>query len=141
MNHPLNQIISKLLIAALIVTDPDSDGDWPVFVSHMPDGDNTPDNAVAIFDTGGNKVTRILNGASIFGLGNQIMVRATDYATGWAKATAIETYMSSINRTTITIEGTVYLVQVSDQQSPILPLGREPEGKHRDLFTLNFITF
>lgn len=113
---------------------------WPIYTTHMPDN---PDNALCVYDTGGRREGRVMRtGESVGKPGWQISARAEVFRVGMAKANVIAAYLDSILRNTVSVDGVSYLIQAVKQTSMVLSIGQEPDGKRRNLFTLNgTITF
>lgn len=141
MNKSPAEILAKYLQDILTVDDPTRSNQWPIYISHMPDGDDAPGDCVAIYDTTGFLDGRYMEtGQVVEHPGVQIKVRATDYGTGWAKAKEIATDFRQIRKTEVVLEGITYKVHSITSRTPILVLGVEGGTNRRELFSINFTT-
>lgn len=140
MNDPSSFILRQFLLDNSLGVLPVADAVWPIYISLLPDSETTPDNAICIFDTAGQKRGRVMDGTNLFDYGNQVMIRSVDYGTGWTKAKAIQDLYESIQNGLCVVGSTSYETQGINQSSPILPLGQEEDGKKRDRFTINFLS-
>lgn len=132
-------VVRAHLITESLVTDPDSAGSWPMYVSSLPGGDNIEDNAAAIYNTTPILDGRLMIGPVIQHYGIQIKVRANNHETGFAKCAAIDAELSSVHNTSVLKDGTTYqLVNVSPTTA-IVPLGAEQGTIRREMFTMNYI--
>ncbi len=115
-------------------------GAWPVFVGHEP---GTPDSVITVYDTAGIREGRMQKtGDSIGKPGWQVRVRALGHRVAYARMKLIAEHLDGILRETVAIDGDSYIIAAVKQTGTVLPLGQEPDGKRRDLFTLNgTITF
>jgi hypothetical protein len=108
---------------------------WPVYTTGEP---NAPDNCITVKDTVGQDDGRTMpDGEPMFHPGFQIRLRATDEATGYAKANAIRTALSQILNRTVTIGSNNYFVNCVVRIGQVLPLGKDTPHTKRSLFTLN----
>ena len=132
-------ILAQWLIDLGLGVDPDvTDDDWPVYFGHMPDETGTPDNAIAVYDTGGTDDGRtMVDGARAKHPGFQVRVRGSSYTVGWNKISAIEVTMSAVLRTPVSRGGKTWLLENVSQTGTIISLGVEGDKLRRDHFTLN----
>lgn len=141
MNHSPAYIITQYLISEGLLTDPQDSGDWPVYVGSLPDGDDVVDDAVGCFDQTPVKDGRLMQGENIFHAGGQILLRAKEYNTGYAKAQAIATALEQIDRDEQVIGSDTYRIDNVTQTTGVVVIGQEEENsKRRELFSVNFIT-
>ena len=134
---PLIQHHVESLVAAGIGTrrSEATTGAWPIFVGHMPDA---PDNAMCIYDTAGIPEGRLQGaGITLSKPGWQVRVRARTHQEGIAQMKRVQTHLDTILREAVTLDDDGYTVQAVTQTSTMLPIGKEPGGKSRDLLTLN----
>lgn len=132
-------ILAEALIQSGLVSRPSSAAApiWPVFVSHMPD---TPDNAVCVYDTSGNRDGRIMRtGENIDKPGWQIRVRATGYPLAYNKILSLSRYVGTVRNLGVVINGETYTIYSVTKTGTPLSLGQEPDVKRRDAVTLNGI--
>ena len=140
MDYSPAYIMAQYLIGESLLTDPSDSGSWPVYVGLLPDGNGVAHEAVSCVDTSSVKDGRILNGGeNIFHFGFQLMVRATAYNTGYAKAQALAEALQEVNRDTVTISGTTFRIDSVTDTSGVTVVGQEEGSKRRELFSLNFL--
>jgi hypothetical protein len=140
MEYSPAYIMAQYLIDEGLLISPGDSGDWPVFVGSLPDGDDAADEVVMSMDTSPVKDGRIFeNGENIFHYGFQLLIRATAYNTGYAKAQALADNLESIRRNTLVISSTTYRIDNVTQATGIIVLGQEDGSKRRELFSLNFL--
>jgi hypothetical protein len=143
MDHAPEYILSQYFIDEGILTEPGQSGIWEVFVGLLPDDEvanGIPDDIVAIIGASDNKDGRIMKtGESIIHEGIQLMVRAVNYNTGWAKAKSLRTAMDGIKRDTVTISGSDYRIDSVTIASGPVAIGQEDSTKRRELFSLNVL--
>lgn len=140
---PTAEIIGQYLVDEGLAVDADALADWQVFIGTMPDcGDGVRDNALAIYDISGARDGRIMrSGQVIVHPGLQIRVRSTTYSAGWAKTEAIADLIDATDRQkTVTLGTSTYRLDNLSRLTGILPGGREPGARRRDIFTLNINT-
>lgn len=140
MNHSPAYILAQHLIAEGLVSSPSESGDWPVYVGHMPDGNNVPHNVVAAIDTTPVKDGRLMRtGENIFHPGVQVAVRSTNFNEGFAKAHAIAKALESVANTSVDVESEAYTLLSITQTTGVVLAGQEEGPKRRELFTVNFV--
>jgi len=140
MDYSPAYIMSRFLIDAGLVIDPQDSGDWPIYVGLIPDDDVVKDDVVACVDTDPLKDGRIMeDGENIFHYGFQLLIRATAYNTCYAKAQELALELETINRDTVVISGTTYRLDNVTQTTGVLLLGQEDGSKRRELFSVNFL--
>ena len=132
-------IVAQYLIDQGIMTLPTAGSNWPVYVSHLPDGDDVKDNAGAIYNTTPVLDGRLMVGTTIQHYGVNIQVRVEDEETGWDKCTAIMAALDAIHNTSVVRNSTSYLLVNVSQTSGINPLGLEAGTIRRYRFTMNYI--
>jgi len=130
------QVLKKLLLDESLVNAHTS-ATWPCFINSMPD---TPDNAVCTIDTGAEKQGRIMRtGEVIQKPAVQIQFRAKTFSEGWTKAKAVEAVLDALYRRSITLESIDYMLHSVRRHNTVLPLGAEPGGNRREMFSLNIL--
>jgi hypothetical protein len=141
MNVSPATIIADYLIGEGLLTDPDDSGSWPVYVGTLPDGDDVSHDAVGCIDTTPVRDGRTMGEAPLFHFGVQLLLRASDYNTGYSKASDLQDALASVDDAEEVVDdsGTTYtLVNVSDA-SGIVCLGQEEGTRRRMMFSTNFI--
>lgn len=136
LTHSPARVLRDLMISMGLVTLPSSNGLWPASYGLEL---VSPDNVVTIYNVEGQSDGRSMPTLELFQhYGIQIRVRSTTHDPGFLKADAIRNSIAqNINKDTVTIEGTTYLVDCLSKIGPVLSLGKNtPMSKH-DLFTIN----
>jgi hypothetical protein len=140
MNKSPAEILAKYLQDLAIVEDPVAWSRWPIYISHMPDGDDAEDECVAIYDTQGTLDGRMMeNGEVIEHPGIQIKIRCTELAVGWWKAKNLVEALRNIHNEVISLSTFSFTVYNVSEASPILYMGVEEGTNRRQLFTVNFL--
>jgi hypothetical protein len=115
----------------------DITADWPVYVTTMPD---KPDNAAVVTDTTALKDGRLLgSGKNVFHYGIQLMVRGTVHKDAYDRVASAALFLENVSRVPVVVDDNTYGIVSVTQTSSVLPLGTEPEGKRRFMFSVNFI--
>jgi len=137
MTHSAGDVIRHALIDLVLGTLPSAGTAWPIHVGNLP---NKPDNAILVSDTAGRFGGRVhTSGEMQEHQGVQIKVRSADYQTGGLRARTIAKNLDEdIAQTSVTISGSVYLIEAVTRTSGPLSLGTE-EGTERSLFTINAV--
>jgi hypothetical protein len=140
MSHSPAQILNRYLIAAgalKLPTDPLAATDWPGQYGALPDA---PDNAIAIYNTGGTHDGRIMRGGRVIEHpGVNIRVRAGGAgadATAYAKARSIANLLDAIQNAPVAIDGVNYTINAVSRPTPIIAMGQE-EGGRRISYSIN----
>lgn len=128
--HSSADILAVCLLNGNIVSDPNDNRDWPVWVFAMPD---KPNDVVAIYDGSGIINGRDMRGYTSEFLGWQIRLRSRFYKDGIAKLKQIVDYLSTIHNVDITIDNILYRVIGVHRTAPVSPSIQE-EGGGRLLF-------
>ncbi len=131
------QIIRKVLIGASLAVD-STTAAWSIFTSNLPE---SPDTAVAVYDTVGTPDGRLMTGERIEHPGIQIRLRTASYPDGWNRAKDIAAVLDAIHNFEVTISVTEkWKLQNVSRTAPIIPLGIETEGdRKRHNFSINAI--
>lgn len=132
------QVIRKLLIDLNLAPNSQT-AVWAPFTAFLPD---TPDTALAVYDTAGTQNGRIMaTGEKIEHPGIQIRFRSASYATAWEKATAVKDALDAQMNKLVTISPSEkYRIQNISRQGNILNMGMEEEGDRRRFnLTINAI--
>jgi len=102
-----------------------------VYIGSMP---STPDNAVAIYASGG--YPRDLSGTEVEEPTFQVKVRNTSYATGETLCDTIKDLLHGQHDKTIGTGGTARKILLIQQQGDVLNLGRDENN--RQMWSINF---
>ena len=132
-------IIAAYVIGLGKMTDPDDKTTWPLYESHIPDGDDVETECGGVYDTTGINDPRSMNGTVNEHPGIQLRIRARNYETGRAKIEDIAAALDAVVRDTIVIGSSTYRLQNVSRTTPIVPLGYEPGTKRRIAFTVNYL--
>lgn len=142
MNHTASAIISQLFVDAgqATVFDSDAETEWPVMQNSLVAVGTTFQNAnaIALYDTSGIKQARSMQGQTHSNPGLQLRVRGVDESAVSQKIAALQTYMDTVKRATVTLDGSVYRVNVLIQSGTPFPLGREDDTPYPE-FILNCV--
>ena len=141
MNYSPAKIIKEYLIDEGIVVDPEGSVDgWKIYLSNLPDGENTDYDAVACMDTSPVKDGRIMKtGETIFHHGIQLLVRTSEYNDGYAKASEILEALQVVDDVEITVGTDDFKINNVSPATGIVALGQEKGTKWREMFSLNFL--
>lgn len=138
LQHTPCFIVGSYLIANGIVSLPSLEGDWPLYKSSMPDEVN---DVCVIYDTTPIIDARVSESYPNTHYGLQIIIRASDYETGKAKARAIAVVLETIQKSSVEFGDYEYEIRTARPTSGVISLGQEPETtKRRYVFTINFIS-
>jgi hypothetical protein len=139
-SNPPSQLLWAIITANAGGAIPAPGAIWPVYVGHMP---AAPDNVIVVYDTAGRRDGRLMgSGANITHPGLQVRVRAQHYLDGFRKISDLSKLLAAVKRTQVVLGTNAYVVASVTQTGDILSLGREPDEKAREAFTLNgTITF
>jgi hypothetical protein len=134
--HSPAEVIRQLLIDFDLGTLPSTNGEWPVYSTREPD---RKDQMIVTLDqlgfTSGRSMT---SGASFDHHGIQIIVRAKDHRTGYARASRIrETLLRSVIRRTVVVDEVPYVVPCINKVSEVLTLGVDAPTTGRSRFSIN----
>lgn len=138
MNHSPAYIMAQYLIGQGLAKDPGDSGDWPIYVANLPDGENVVSDAVACMDTAPVKDGRVMEGEAIFHYGVQLLVRTSDYTTGYAKGEALIENLETINNFQVDIGGDAYIIQNVSPTTGVVAIGQDDRSR-REMFSLNFL--
>jgi len=140
VNSPATVIAEYIIQTLALMTRPSVQGNWPLYVASMPDGDNVETNVGAVYDTLGIKDGRLMIGSMIQHYGMQIRIRSREYNEGFEKIEDIVSDLDAVLNQTIEISPLEYEILNVSRTSPIVPLGLERDStKRRFLFTTNFL--
>ena len=137
--HPPSELLWAVLTASEHATNPTKAQPWPAYVGHMPE---VPDNAIAFYDTAGRRDGRLMtSGENITHKGFQCRVRCKSYLEGYRKIHNIAQHLAKVKRTEVVLgtgaNAAAYVIASVTLTGDILTLGREPDVKAREAFTLN----
>ena len=135
LSDSVAMVMQYLLVGESVGTLPEDGDNWPIFVGFKPD---SPDSVIVLTDTTGVKDGRdMTSGEQFMHYGFQVLVRATTYPVGWAKAHAIAVVLDeSVDIENIEVGDNRYIVYAVSRQGGVLSLGREP-GSQRPEFSFN----
>jgi len=131
-------ILYQHLVNGGVFVNPAPDIDWPLYVGHLPDKDNIPDKAAAIYDTTGVLDGRLMKGPTVEHHGIQVKVRSDIYNDGYAKCTEVVDLFEAATQIVIVVDSGVFRIENVSRATSIAPLGVE-DSQRRDLFTINFL--
>jgi hypothetical protein len=114
LNSPA-AIIRRFLVNQSRGTMPSSGSEWPIFVSHLPDGEGL-DNAICVYDTSPYQHGELSDGQSVEHKGIRLQIRARDYEAGRSKIRDLVTAMNSIQNELVILGVNRYEVGNSVQQ-------------------------
>lgn len=142
LTHSPAQIIRDLLVDLGLGVLPSAGGNWPLFVTSIPD---SPDSIITITDTLGTSDGRIQpTGEAAEHPGFQVAVRDSNHQDGWEKANAIRVALSeTVASNSVSITDNVgtgtseYVVFAVTKIGGIIVLGKELPTSKRHLFTIN----
>ena len=138
LNSPSAVIAEYITATIQSFTDPDAQGSWPLFISHLPD---SPDEAAVIKDSPGILDGRLMDSGEViqhFGL--QIRLRSNDSEEGWKKIEALALELDGTAANTLVIKNeTTYSIQNLSRSTPIIPLDREVDKKRRVQYLVNYL--
>ena len=136
---------ASVLVAYIIeeldkMTYPSEKSDWPLYTSHLPDGDNVETDCGVVYDTTGLMDGRLMTGLVPQHPGIQLRIRSRVYETGFNKIEDIAASLDEVSNSSFVIAAGEFEIQNASRTSPVIPLGLEVGStKRRFLFTVNFI--
>ena len=137
---PPAKILATYIINELVeMTDPSDKDNWPLYISHLPDGSNVKTNAGAVYDTTGVNDMRSMTGEWPQHPGIQLRIRSDNYETGYKKIEDIAHLLDEVANNTIKIDDLEYKIQNVSRTSSIVSLGVESGTRRRFGFTVNFL--
>lgn len=137
LTHSPADIVRYLMINNLSLgTLPTTGGSWPICVGAEPD---TPDEVITVYKEADVHQGRSMIDGEVFERnGFSIRVRAQTENSGWGKMDDIvAAFDKSVNRTTVSISDTDYLVHAISRTSSALHIGTQSPDTELELFTLN----
>jgi len=133
---PSSILASYIINESEAMALPSSAGDWPLFVSYLPDSEQ---DAGAVYDTTGLKDGRLMAGQTIQHYGIQLKIKSKIYEEGWAKIDNIATSLDQVLNTIVSAGGGNYEIQNITRGAPVLFQGTETKGKRLNIFTVNLL--
>jgi len=115
-----------------VMSVPDDEAAWPLFISFMPDTEQSETCGV-VYDVGGNLSGHLSRGGVLEKPGVQIKVRSEDYQDGWQKIIDICANLDEIKYKTVVISDRSYKIYNITRVSNILYIGQDEQ--RRFLFT------
>ncbi len=107
---------------------------WPIYRANEPD---SPDNAMTAYDVAGHMDGRsMIDGILYEHIGFQIRLRSANYRTGREKAEAVRTFLASVYREDLLVNGILCKLHAAVRLLPIIYLGQE-ETRKRCIFVIN----
>lgn len=141
LNHPVSDILRRLLVTLGAGTLPSASGSWPI---HLDEPD-TPDNVITVYGTVGRDDGRIqFSGERDQHRGFQVRVRAVSQIVGQAKAESVakildeDAYTDTVSITTDSVTSS-YLVHSVSRTSEVIPIGKETPASKRFIYTINAV--
>ena len=132
-------IIARYLIAEGYMSLPSLGKDWPIYVTHMPDGKNIADNIGAVYDTTPLSEGKLMNSDFIQHFGIQLKIRSKNFDDGWDKINEISVAMNNVHNAIQIVNGTDYLIQNMSRSSGPIFMGIEEGTKRRNMFSENWL--
>lgn len=137
-----SRVIQQLLVDLGLATLPESNGEWPVYHSHMPDG---PDNALTVYKTEDLKKGRThTDGESLVNYGIQVRIRGAAYdgqVLGEEKGHTIFNAFDQVQNVPVTVHvngsDRHFLVHNVENSGGVIHLGFEQSSTRRKIYTLN----
>ncbi len=81
-----------------------------------------------------------MSGTPMFHYGVQLLLRASDYNTGYAKADAIATLLAAVDDDDVAVDSNnTYTVVSITQTTGVVVMGQEEGTKRREMFSVNFL--
>jgi hypothetical protein len=142
LDHSPAHILSEYIIANLnLMTDPESDSAWPLFVGFLPDDSPSkiPVSAGAIYDTPGVKNVKVSSGQMITKHGVMLKIRSQVYTVGWSKLKSIYKVTDATNNEEVIIDSATYNIQNISRLGTPMALGPGEDTKRASQFTVNFL--
>lgn len=130
-------VIQNYLINQGLATNPIDGGSWPVYCGLLPD---SPDNAIAVFDTTGISQGKAhVTGETFWNYGIQVMVRSKTESVGSAKVLAIYSDFENLRRHRLTLQGIRWQIDVINLPAGHTLIGYESEASRRRIYTMNLL--
>lgn len=101
-----------------IVTDPEDDGLWPMFIGTLPEGETTS-SACCISDIQGDLDGRHMNGSTVEHQKVQIKVRALDYDEAWLKMQVLCGLLEAVQNEEVSLDNTIFIIYSISMASSI----------------------
>lgn len=139
MNTTPSEVIATFLRNADIGTVPSAGGEWPIYETRLPDGQNVKSDVMAVIDTAGDKKARLMNGEVITDRGIQVLIRSAVFKTGWVKAELIARFLDIIGSTDVIVDSETYTINACRRTSDIVNMGQEPNDQERHMLSINYL--
>lgn len=129
-------VLAQYLLDNTVVSLPG--GDWPVYISHLPDTEDTDSNAVCVYNPPGLVAGRSMDtGEKKTFPGIQIRVRAEDDPTAYAKALALAALLDGTTaRPVVTMPDASYRLDNLSRTSTVAFMGVDADGRNVS-YTIN----
>lgn len=138
------QVVFQLFVDLGLIKKPQdaTKADWAGTWNYLPE-DDSRDNWVVVFNTGGVKQGRLMGtGQEVIKPTVQLRVRSADAAGGWKKITELSTVLSQAAGQTVSVSDgvTTQLVKIKNASvtSPPVSIGRA-ENQRRENHTANYM--
>lgn len=140
-NSPASILAQYIIEVTSLMSLPNADTDWPLYVHHLPPADDAKvkTNAGAVMDTAGLKDGRLMAGPTMQHYGMQILMRGKTYEEAWVKINAVARSLDGIHTDVITRGIEDYMIDSVTQTSNPVYIGLEEGQGRRKLFTVNLI--
>lgn len=106
LNSPAS-IVRAYLVSEGLGSYPSSGAEWPIFVSHLPDGTGL-DNAICVYDTSPYQHGELSDGQSVEHKGVMLRVRAENYSTARGKLKGLYDTLEHTQDQTLTLGVNIY---------------------------------
>ena len=137
LDSPAYILMSYIVGVLELMTLPSEEDDWPLYVSHLPDGIN---NSGCLYDTSGISDGRLMDtGKMIEHHGIQLTIRSDDYSIGRAKAEEIALSLDAVFNDAVDIGDEEFEIQNVKRMSNVISLGLEEDSRRNYLFTVDFV--
>lgn len=127
MNHSPADILVKLLSDLSLATVPPSvtpSNGYTAYVNQYPD---TPDKLITLYDTDGLNDGKHMFASTVVHPGINMRVRSTTQNLAYVKAIAVLNALDAVNRATVTLDGTSYLIQNIVQRGTLNSMGHDAD--------------
>lgn len=135
------QIMGAMMIDGLELMGRFSDGgDWPLFLSHLPEATKCVVNAGAIYDTSPVNEMKNCDGEVVSHGGIQLLLRSDVYSTLWDKIQRIALSVEAQTNVSVDLgSGNIYTFISATRSSGPVSLGMERGTGRRFLASLNYL--
>ncbi len=130
-------VVANFVINSLKkMTTPTSQDDWPLYVPHLPDGDDVKTSRGVVRDTVGISSPRSLRSGKILDHpGIQLRIQSSDREIARAKIEDITAVLDETANEIVVVEDTSYELENLSRTSPIVYFGINRES----VYTVNYL--